>query len=203
MTSGYEKIYSTILPKLAECNLAENAPRLGAEATEGGFHISFLRRKYLITNEGVTATDGRPVDVNNRSVIIYYITSNGAGELSYDFALLERLTGMIAGRNDLASGVMHSPLVREFGGDYEKFKTSITKLGGVEEPPSGPGKHVWRLLALPKILSQIVYYEADDEFPADIQIMFDKTSPRFLDFECLAFLSGCMIRALIDEAGAA
>jgi hypothetical protein len=28
--------------------------------------------------------------------------------------------------------------------------------------------------------------------------MFDKTAPRFLDFECLAFMTGLMIRAIVD-----
>ena len=199
MVTGYEKIYSTILPKLAECDLARNAPRLGAVASAEGFRISFLGREYMITAGGVETTDGRPVDVNNRSVLIYYITSEGAGEPSYDFAPLSRLTGMIAGRNDLASGIMNSPLIREFRENYERFAAAMTKLGAEEIPAADSGKHVWRLSALPKILAQIVFYEADDEFPADIQIMFDKTAPRFLDFECLAFLSGCMIRALIDR----
>jgi hypothetical protein len=70
-------------------------------------------------------------------------------------------------------------------------------LGDIEQQTSGSGKHVWRLFALPKILAEIIFYETDDEFPADIQIMFDKTAPRFLDFECLAFMTGAMINALI------
>jgi hypothetical protein len=201
VTSGYEKIYSMILPNLAKCNLAENAPRLGAEMTEKGAKLTFLTREYLITNEGVTPSDGLPANVNNLSILIYYVTSDGAGDLSYDFAQLTRLTGMIDGQNNLGSGIMNSPLIREFGGDYEKFKAAMIKLGGTEKP-GGPGKRVWHLLVLPKILAQIVFYEADDEFPADIQIMFDRTSPRYLDFECLAFLAGSLIRALFDAAGA-
>jgi len=200
MATGYENIYFYLLPKLANCNLSENAGRLGAETVDDGVKILFLGREYLISNRGVEPTDGLPVDVNNRSVLIYYITSEGSGELSCDFALLGRLTGMIAGQNDLASGIMNSPLVREFGRDYEKFGAAMTKLGGTESPVLTSGKHVWRLLALPKILAQIIFYEEDDEFPADIQIMFDKTAPRFLDFECLAFLSGCMIKAIIGAA---
>ena len=139
--------------------------------------------------------------MNNLSILIYYITSEGTGELSYDFAQLGRLPGMIAGQNNLASGIMNSPLIREFGGDYGKFREAMLRLGGTEEQGTPTGKHVWRLLVLPKILAQIVFYEADDEFPADIQIMFDKTTPRFLDFECLAFLSGSMVYAMTGEDG--
>ena len=198
MTSGYEKIYSTILPRLAACDLAYNAPRLGAEMTPRGARLSLLGRAYVITNDGVTPEDGLPADVNNLSILVYYITSEGAGELSHEFAPLHRLTGMIDGQNNLASGIMNSPLIREFGGDYAKFADAMARLGGEEDPAPRHGAHAWRLLVLPKILSRIVHYEADEEFGADIQITFDRTAPRFLDFECLAFLAGSMVRALIE-----
>jgi hypothetical protein len=199
MATGYENIYLSLLPSLASCNLAENAPRVGAVATEDGIRISFLGREYLITNAGVEPTDGLPVYVNNRSVLIYYIIGKGTGEPSYDFVQLNRLTGMIAGQTRTSPDMMNSPLIREFGGDHKKFGAAMAKLGGVESP-AGSGKHVWWLFALPKILAQIVFYEPDDEFPVDIQIMFDKVTPRYLDFECLAVLSGCMAKALIENA---
>jgi hypothetical protein len=205
MGKGHEKIYSMILPKLAECDIVQNGLRLGAAPAERGVRLTFLGRDYIIANDGVAPEDGLPVDVNNRSVLVYYITSNGAGDFTYDFAPLNRLTGMIDGQRNLANGVMNDPLILEFGGNYDKFVTAITSLGGTETPASGSGKRVWQLLPLPKILSQIVFYEADDEFPADIQIMFDRISPRFLDFECLAVMTGAMIHALIkagkDAAG--
>jgi hypothetical protein len=116
----------------------------------------------------------------------------------YDFALLHRLTGMIDGQTNLAADWMSDPMIREFGTDPGKFARVMARLGGVEIPEQGSGKRVWQLRPLPRILSQIVFYEADDEFPADIQIMFDKTAPRFLDFECLAFMTGLMIRAIVD-----
>jgi hypothetical protein len=145
----------------------------------------------------VTPLDDLPYDVNDLSVLIYYITSEGAGELSYDFAPLNRLTGMIDGQNNLTSGIFNSPLIREFASDVEKFAEAVTALGGTEERSGPHGGRAWQILILPKILFRIVYYEPDAEFPADIQIMLDKTAPRFLDFECLAFLSGSMVNALI------
>lgn len=201
MKKGYEQIYKTILPKLSVCDIAQNAPRLGAELTENGAKLPFLGREYLITNEGVAPLDGGSCNVNDLSILIYYITSEGAGELSHDFVQLGRMTGMIDGQKNLESGIMNSPLIRAFGSDYQKFAAAMTALGGAEEPRGAPGRHAWQLLVLPKILARIVYYEPDDEFPTDIQIMFDKTAPRFLDFECLAFLSGSMVNALIKATG--
>jgi hypothetical protein len=53
---------------------------------------------------------------------------------------------------------------------------------------------------LPKIPLQIVYYDGDDEFPCEVQILFDKNASHFMEFECLAFLEGCLVRAMIMTA---
>jgi hypothetical protein len=196
--TGYENIYSSLLPKLAECDLAESAFRLGGTMAEGGVRFSFLGRDYMITNGGVWPEDDEPADVNILSVLIYYITSRGSGGFLGDFAALFRLTGMIDGQNSQTNGIMNAPLIREFSDSYGRFARAMTNIGGVEFPATVPGKHVWQLNPLPKILCQIVFYEADEEFPTDIQIMFDKSAPRFLDFECLAFMTGAMIRTIID-----
>jgi hypothetical protein len=197
METGYEKIYLTLLPKLAECDLAQNGPRLGGTLVRDAVRMPFLGRDYIITNGGVEPEDGKSVDVNNLSVLIYYITSSGSGDFLYDFAMLNRLTGMIDGQNNLANDIMNRPLIRKFADNYGGFERAMRILGGVQIPASSSGKHIWQLRPLPKILSQIVFYEADDEFPAEIQIMFDKSAPKFLDFECLAFMTGAMIKAII------
>jgi hypothetical protein len=94
---------------------------------------------------------------------------------------------------------MNTPLERYFGDDYVKFSEAATNLGGIEEEAQ-MGKHQWRFDVLPKIPLKIVVYEADDEFPAEIQIMLDRTAIQFLDFECLAFMVGCFVRSLIKTA---
>ncbi len=59
------------------------------------------------------------------------------------------------------------------------------------------GGYSWLLKVLPKILLQIVYYDVDDEFPCEVQILFDNNASLFMEFECLAFLQGCLVRAMI------
>jgi hypothetical protein len=51
--------------------------------------------------------------------------------------------------------------------------------------------YVWKYTVLPKIPIKIVYYEGDDEYPTNLQILFDKTAIKIYKFEPLAFLYGC------------
>lgn len=198
MQGGYDAIYRGLVGRLAECDFRESAQRLGLEYANGQIRVRFLMRDYGITLNGVQPLDGQPVNVNNLSVLLYYVLSQGHGEpenLYIPFQSIPRLTG---GLNTLTR-LMNAPLERYFGEDYQKFRDAALRLGGMEEE-SGRGKHVWKLYVLPKIPMKIIFYEADEDFPVDIQIMLDNTAIQFLEFECLAFLVGCVVRSLIKTA---
>ncbi len=198
MQGGYDAIYRGLVGRLAECDFRESAQRLGLEYANGQIRVRFLMRDYGITLNGVQPLDGQPVNVNNLSVLLYYVLSQGHGEpenLYIPFQSIPRLTG---GLNTLTR-LMNAPLERYFGEDYQKFRDAALRLGGMEEE-SGRGKHVWKLYVLPKIPMKIIFYEADEDFSVDIQIMLDNTAIQFLEFECLAFLVGCVVRSLIKTA---
>ena len=198
MIGGYDSVYLGLITKLSGCEFQEAAGRLGLEYVDGGIQVCFLRREYRITLDGVKPLDGHPVNVNTRSVLLYYLLSKGQGDPEGSYVLFEAIPRMISGLS-AQSRLMNAPLERHFGNDYAKFSDAALRLGGSEEE-SGVGKHLWRFNALPKIPLKIVFYEADDELPASIQIMLDRTALRFLEFESLAFMVGLFARALIKTA---
>ena len=210
--NGYEQIYLNLISRIKkdEVNFKESAERLGLkcisdessdESNESDEKISvnFLRRDYIITKEGVEPIDGKPVGVNHRNVLLYYVLSKGNGEPKFSFVPLGRLTGMISGQNIPTDRIMNAPLIRKFRNDLTRLKTAVTLIGGDYEGTANGG-HLWLIKPLPKIPVKMIYYEADEEFPADIQIMFDETAPKFMEYECLAFLCGCLVSALIENA---
>ncbi|HTG02057.1 MAG TPA: DUF3786 domain-containing protein [Nitrospirota bacterium] len=198
MKGGYDSIYLGLIPRLSECNFQEAAERLGLAHVDGGIQARFLDREYRITTAGAEPLDGKPVNVNNRSVLLYYVLSRGRGDTDNSYVLFESIPSVISGLNE-QSRLMNAPLEQYFGNDYAKFCEAAIKLGGMEEE-SRAGKHLWKFIVLPRIPLKILYYEEDDEFPASIQIMLDTSAPRFLEFECLAFMVGCFVRALIKTA---
>lgn len=198
MKGGYDSIYLGLITKLSECDFQESADRLGLEYVDGGIQVNFLKREYRITLDSVEPLDGQPVNVNNRSVLLYYLLSKGRGDPENSYILFESIPGMISGLN-VQNRLMNTPLEQYFGGNYVKFSEAAVKLGGKEEE-SQVGKHLWKFNVLPKIPLKIVFYEADDEFPVNIQIMLDKTALQFMEFECLAFLVGCFVRTLTNTA---
>ena len=72
MQGGYDSIYLGLITKLSGCDFQEAANRLGLEYVDGSIQVCFLKREYRITLDGVEPLDGQPVNVNNRSVLLYY-----------------------------------------------------------------------------------------------------------------------------------
>jgi hypothetical protein len=200
MSSGYEQIYESLIPKLGKCDFLEVAERLGLSLQpDGSLYVNFLGREYEISSRGVNPTDGKPVNVNNRSVLAYYTLSKGVGEPSFSFVPISYLagTGIILSKD---IKWMTDPLGKSFCGNYTTFSETLCRFGGVFKGKLKSGGYSWLLKVLPKIPLQIVYYDGDDEFPFEILILLDKNSSLFMEFECLAFLEGCLVRAMIMTA---
>ncbi|MDR3542922.1 MAG: DUF3786 domain-containing protein [Desulfosporosinus sp.] len=198
MRSGYEQIYETLIPKLSECDFLEVGERLGlSPQPNGALSVNFLGREYEISFRGINPTDGTPVNVNNRSVLAYYTLSKGVGEPAFSYVPIYYFAGSVFSSN---IKWMTDPLGKTFSEDYATFSETMGRLGGVFDGKLRSGGYSWFLKALPKIFLQIVYYEGDEEFPCEVQILFDKNASRFMEFECLAFLEGCLVRAMIMTA---
>ena len=199
MSDGYEQIYERLLPELGACDFPEVAGRLGMSLQpEGTLAVDFLGREYEISARGVEAKDGKPVQVNNRSVLAYYTLSRGAGEPAGTYVPLSHLAGTIIVSSN--TQWMTDPLGRAFCGEYPAFAETVRRLGAVFKGELKSWGYAWTLQVLPRIILRIVYYDRDDDFPCEVHILFDANASRFMEFECLAFLQGGLVRAMLMTA---
>jgi hypothetical protein len=201
MKNGYEQTYDVIAPRLRDLEFPYAALRLGFDLIDKyRMSIDFLGKTYELSREGVRPLDGEPVNVNFLSVLVYYAISKGNTEPRYDFALLNTFTGSLHTGGGGRSNWMVEPLLRALdpacGDSYARFRQAARDMGMTYEGSRVAGEHTWQYRLLPKIPVLIKYFEADDEFPCDIKIYYDKTVPEFLDFEPLAVLNGCFVEAV-------
>jgi hypothetical protein len=199
MKNGYEQTYDTIAPRLAGCDFSDAARRLGFTlASNDTLSIAFLGRTYEVTHQGIRPADGREVNVNILSVLVYYTISKGSCEPGRDFHLMHNFTHGLVTSNNPDSDWMIEPLRKEFGEDHQKFHEAALELGMEYVGSRVDGEHTWYYPLLPKIPVKVVYYEADDEFSCEVRIFYDKTVLQFIDFEPLAVLNGCFVGALAE-----
>jgi hypothetical protein len=198
--SGYEKTYEAVAARLRDLEFPYAAKRLGFDLIDKyTMSIDFLGRKYTLNRGGVRPVDGLPVDVNVLSVLAYYAVSRGSAEPLYDFALLNTFTGGLLSSGGTDASWMTAPLLKLYD-KHERFRRTARNLGMIYEGSRAAGEHAWQHRLLPKIPALIKYFEADEEFPCDIKIYYDKTVTEFLDFEPLAVLNGCFVSALAAAA---
>ncbi|UQZ88200.1 hypothetical protein C4J81_02820 [Deltaproteobacteria bacterium Smac51] len=196
-----EQYYHSQMEALTACNLAAQAPRMGFSLDEEGrVPVRFFERDYLVDNQSVAPVDGRPVGLDHFSVIAHYMMSEGEGELSGEFLPISRLTGIVntgVSPNDS----LIAPLTEKFGDGYSLFAEAARKIGGVHEGAAPSGGQSWLFTPLPKLPVRIIFFEADEEFEAEVKVLFDSSSCRFVAYECLELLEMVLVAELLNAAG--
>jgi hypothetical protein len=201
--NGYEKTYELVRPLLKDADFAGAIRRLGfAPLGPDRLGIEFLGRRYEITREGVFPADEKPARANVLSVLVYYAVSKGsapAENAPEEFALLHYFTGPHFSAGGVTAGWMTRPLVETYKDDYPKFAARAERFGMLYEGSPRNGEHSWRCRVLPRIPLRLVYREADEEYPCEFRIYYEKRAGGFLEFEQLAFLTGCFVHALAER----
>ncbi|MDR1658413.1 MAG: DUF3786 domain-containing protein [Deltaproteobacteria bacterium] len=187
------------LENLARQNIPAQAAAMGLEMENGKAAADFLGRRYYIGTDGIAARDGGPVTVDTQSVLAHYLSSQGSGELTGDFVTIGRLTGINV-TGDSPSAALTKPLVDKIGDRYDIFAQTAPKLGGRHLGLSTVGAQAWEF-GLPKVPMMIEFFEADEEFGADIRLLFDSSANRFVSYECLELMTMCLVVDLLLAAG--
>jgi hypothetical protein len=198
--------YSQVqLQNLAKADIPTQAAAMGLKLDESGkaAKVRFLGRDYLVDNSGVKALDGKFTTVDTISVLAHYLTSKGTGELLPDYLPISRLTGIASGASvgSSPSDSLAKPLGDKFGSDYEAFKRALLSLGARHEGVGQSGAQSFVLEDLPKLPVRLEFFEADEEFDAEIKLLFNAASNRFVSYECLERLTMCVVVAALLEAG--
>ncbi|MDR1677567.1 MAG: DUF3786 domain-containing protein [Deltaproteobacteria bacterium] len=200
-TNKARMIYlETQLENLAKLDIKSQAQALDlAVDSQGRAVVPFLGREFLIDNKGVTAKDGRSVPIDAQSVTAHYLASQGRAELTGQYVPIGRLTG-IGVTGGSPSENLTKPLSDKFGDRYDLFALTAPKIGGLHRGLSQAGGQAWDF-GLPKLPIRVEFFEADDEFEAEIKVLFDSSANQYVGYECLELYSMCLVVDLLLAAG--
>lgn len=85
--------------------------------------------------------------------------------------------------------------------DPDRLPAVLEAMGGVRMPRGEPG---YRLLAFPFLPVYFQFWRADEEFPAQINLFWDKNTTEFIHYETVYYLSGFLLErilTLLDRGG--
>ncbi|MDR1040416.1 MAG: DUF3786 domain-containing protein [Deltaproteobacteria bacterium] len=193
------------LANLAKIDIPAQAEAMGLELDGSGTKAKarFIGRDYLIGNEGVTDPSGAEVSVDTKSVLAHYLASKGRGATSEEFVPIGRLTGVSAGASagTSPSDQIFKPLGDKFGPDFEAFKKAALALGAEHRGLSQAGAQSFLFASLPKLPLKAEFFEADDEFDAEIKVLFCANATNFVMYEILELTVMCLVASMLMEAG--
>ena len=196
--SVFETTYRSYLSQLATLALSERAGILGAVWNGMELVIPFLGTSYCISSAGIVDDSGHPPDFGLCVVLSKYILlcpseaplSRSEWVTYRDFKDAQPLIGYF-NQNVLQRISNH------FSGSPASLQEGCLQLGG-EKVEDGAYDLSMMLLLLPRIPVILKFNDKDEEFPAQSVLLFQKSTERYLDMECVAILGAYLAEALIS-----
>ena len=188
--------------KMATLDPEHQARRCGADVAEDdtGRHLAFgyLGTPVRVTIPGckVLLPDGSEMNPYERVLVLHYITSDGPVPPDSDPITFK----------EVPSGAFYSaafdrraknPLLGVFGDDPSRAVKAAESLGGRR---ADGGDVAVTVPAFPMVDITMVFYRADDEFPADVNLLLSSGITAYLSTEDIATVAGMTAYKLIKGA---
>ena len=85
-----------------------------------------------------------------------------------------------------------------FSGHLKELENAFLNLGGTKLPYSDMGYQIHAFSCIPV---QFLFWDKDEEFPAQANILFDKSAVNFIHVESIVTISSIGIQRLCEESG--
>jgi hypothetical protein len=165
----------------------------------GEFQLDFWERQVVITYPAFEMSDllsRQPLNPGQQALILYYFyTANGA-----------QITGAWISFSDLQDGRFYTSafqgytgreLAKNFQNDSLLFESAARLLNGKPYPL---GDVAFEFTMLPKIHLLVVFWQGDEDFPPNYQILFDAAVNNFLPTDACAIAGSMLTRKLISAS---
>ncbi len=184
-----------------ECDMERGCRRVGQALTDTEIPVRVLGEIYTLrrADARLFAPSGEEADFETAmSVYDLLGRESSAPHLSGQFVPTMELHG-IMGSNSVHED-LGSERAKPFTGKAEALDAACRRLGGIK---SGKGDVSYALPVFDCFPVQLRFWEADEEFPAQLQFFFDRLALDYLHYETLWYVSHFVTRRLIAELGAA
>ena len=172
--------------------------RSGFEPAEGGgLRIPFLDRVYRLSYPGLefadTSADAKEVPLQEQVLILHYLQADQPMGLSGEWVAYREIPGAGFYFGAFVKRAV-DPLKKVFGQNIAGFGRAAGRLKG---EPAGIGDAGYEFRLFPKVPVRVILYAGDEEFPAEANILFDRSIGRVLSPEDVAWMAGMLVYRLI------
>lgn len=191
-----ENLITSLKEDIKKLNLEEVALGIGAQIHDNYISLSLFGRDFSIDNEGNITSAGK-IKPWEKILILLYIKMQGHGDVSEKWVSFAELRGGFV-KVEAIKKECEKPLSQLMEKEADAVISIFNHLGtDISQEYKSEG--AWKIYVLPKIPVVIQYWEAVEEFPPSVKILFDHSAVDFLDIESLVFLSEGFVNEIEDK----
>jgi hypothetical protein len=169
------------------------------EEGKGYFRFPYWQEEILLEVPhylAISAKDQKELGVAHQALILYYFITARPIPLTEKWVSFAELPD---GRfyNQAFQGYTGNLLRRHFGNQLQRIELAIQKLKGVEVSFADRAFLFW---VFPRVPLLLVYWQGDEDFPPNYQILFDACVASYLPTDACAIAGSMLTRKLIASS---
>jgi hypothetical protein len=200
--SVFKETYENYLDRIGKIDLHKRSEKLGGRIEKGEMVVSFFGKPYRISSRGITDPSGKQPFMGICVVLCKYLL------LCPDVPSLDKEWVSFRDFKNTAplihSFVNHTerPIARHFSNRLEDLSAACENLGGEDPGLALNYPLIMKLYPLPKVPVLLLFDDADEEFPAQCKVLFERRAEHYLDPECLAIIGTLLYNFLEKDPSA-
>ena len=192
--NNYDRMLLAAQQRFLEYDAAQLAQKSGV--TDQGRELAtcfFGQQTIIRKTDGQIFIDGRNADFGEGlSVLDWLCDRKSDANASMDFCPIGSLPGVYVGGGNLN---MDMPgLAMAIHENPEGFRTACANMGA---EPQNMGDIGHRLQIFPDLPMCLKFYFGDEEFPPQLTLLWDKNTLRFVRYETVYYIAGCLQKRLL------
>ena len=196
---NYQQAFDLACASIRGMDLEERANKAGVQYQKGKegeeLIVQFFSEPYHIRLPQVEfySPDKKAVSLVTRDILLHYLIKADGSPVTGKWVAYKDIPGGLLYAGVFARRVTE-PLVKQFGRSAKSLMDSGLRRGG---KPGGVGDASLVFQVLPRVPMQYVLWEGDEEFPPNVQLLFDASVDHHLSLEDIVVLGQMAIRRLI------
>lgn len=165
---------------------------------EDHLYLTYLGEKYrLRLSDGVLEKQKEETWIDelyfNESMSVYHLLhyTKDIPVISGKWVPSHTIDGVVS-RNPAVKDPLLSPFEEKYAGKTEDFKKACRAAGGIEIKA---GDAAYEFEVFPQVHMQLILWDQDEDFPAQVQVLVDQCVTDFVHYETV----GCMIADLLER----
>ncbi len=183
----YRQAFELACQQIKGLDLRERAEKAGAHfdkgahRKEGRISLNLFNSRYVIDfpNLLITSPDKKVVSLVTKIILFHYLIRADGRPLSQGLIPYKEIPGGMLYAGVFARRAVE-PLIPVFGSSPEAFLDAGFRMGGRK---AEYGDVSFVLPALPRIPMTYIIWKGDEEFPATVQLLFDRSVEGYLSLE--------------------